>query len=175
MLKVTPVDIFPTNAYLSTGLNVFHSHRSLYDNDSVNGAPCHQNLFLEVSFLVCNTDPFFMLFFVILLQMKYQEEFFHNQIENIHKATEDKEKMFERLLQEERSKARCFDVESGTTEDRMQRYKTNTSMWFDIILPLGQGMFPSLCESIMECFLGVGYALCDHIYSISKYCICFLL
>ncbi|TVU51336.1 hypothetical protein EJB05_02755, partial [Eragrostis curvula] len=54
-------------------------------------------------------------------EMKYQEEFFHNQIENIHKATEDKEKMFEKLLQEERSKARRFDVDSGTTEDRKLR------------------------------------------------------
>ncbi|XP_062202460.1 protein SUPPRESSOR OF GENE SILENCING 3 homolog isoform X2 [Phragmites australis] len=51
-------------------------------------------------------------------EMKYQEEFFHKQIENIHKATEVKEKVFEKLLQEERSKARCFDVDSGTTEDR---------------------------------------------------------
>ncbi|TVU51337.1 hypothetical protein EJB05_02756 [Eragrostis curvula] len=54
-------------------------------------------------------------------EMKYQEEFFHNQIENIHKATEDKEKMFEKLLQEERSKARRFDVDSGTTEDHKLR------------------------------------------------------
>ena len=28
--------------------------------------------------------------------MKYQEEFFHRQIEDIHKATEDKEKLFEK-------------------------------------------------------------------------------
>ncbi|CAL4896574.1 unnamed protein product [Urochloa decumbens] len=54
-------------------------------------------------------------------EMKYQEEFFHNQIENIHKATEDKEKKFEKLLQEERSKARQFDVDSGTTEVRKLR------------------------------------------------------
>ncbi|CAD6268066.1 unnamed protein product [Miscanthus lutarioriparius] len=50
-------------------------------------------------------------------EMKYQEEFFHSQIEDIHKATEDKEKLFEKLLQEERSKARRFDVDSGTTKD----------------------------------------------------------
>lgn len=54
-------------------------------------------------------------------EMKYQEEFFHNQIESIHKATEDKEKVFEKLLQEERSKARRFDVNSGTSEDRKLR------------------------------------------------------
>ncbi|KAF8664038.1 hypothetical protein HU200_054945 [Digitaria exilis] len=46
-------------------------------------------------------------------EMKYQEEFFHNQIDGIHKITEAKEKEFERLLQE----ARRFDVDSGTTED----------------------------------------------------------
>ncbi|KAJ1265164.1 hypothetical protein BS78_08G058800 [Paspalum vaginatum] len=54
-------------------------------------------------------------------EMKYQEEFFHNQIESIHKATEDKEKVFEKLLQEERLKARHFDVDSGTSEDRNLR------------------------------------------------------
>ncbi|KAG2615259.1 protein SUPPRESSOR OF GENE SILENCING 3 homolog isoform X1 [Panicum virgatum] len=54
-------------------------------------------------------------------EMKYQEEFFHNQIESIHKITEAKEKEFEKLLQEERAKARHFDVESGTTEDRRLR------------------------------------------------------
>ncbi|GJN13566.1 hypothetical protein PR202_gb00284 [Eleusine coracana subsp. coracana] len=54
-------------------------------------------------------------------EMKYQEEFFHNQIDDIHKAMEDKVKMFEKLLQEERSKARRFDVDSGTTEDQMLR------------------------------------------------------
>ncbi|KAF8658059.1 hypothetical protein HU200_059523 [Digitaria exilis] len=50
-------------------------------------------------------------------EMKYQEEFFHNQIDGIHKITEAKEKEFEKLLQEERSKARRFGVDSGTTED----------------------------------------------------------
>ncbi|KAL6641746.1 hypothetical protein ACP70R_019927 [Stipagrostis hirtigluma subsp. patula] len=54
-------------------------------------------------------------------EMKAQEDFFHDQIENIHKATEDKEKMFEKLLLEERAKARRCDVDSGTTEDRMLR------------------------------------------------------
>ncbi|RCV35895.1 hypothetical protein SETIT_7G276300v2 [Setaria italica] len=54
-------------------------------------------------------------------EMKYQEEFFHNQIEIIYKAREDEEKEFEKLLQEERSKARRFDVDSGTTEVRKLR------------------------------------------------------
>ncbi|CAN6330805.1 unnamed protein product [Urochloa humidicola] len=54
-------------------------------------------------------------------EMKYQEEFFHNQIDSIHKITVAKEKEFEKLLQEERSKARSFDVDSGTTEDRRLR------------------------------------------------------
>jgi hypothetical protein len=59
--------------------------------------------------------------------MKHQEEFFHSQIEGIHKATEDKEKRFEKLLQEERSKARRFDVDSGTTEeDRKLRCVANS-------------------------------------------------
>jgi hypothetical protein len=53
--------------------------------------------------------------------MKSQEEFFHVQIENIHKATEDKVSEFERLLQEERAKARQCDVDSGTTENRRLR------------------------------------------------------
>ena len=53
--------------------------------------------------------------------MKSQEKFFHDQIENIHKATEDKESEFERLLQEERAKARQWDVDSGTTENRRLR------------------------------------------------------
>ena len=53
--------------------------------------------------------------------MKYQEEFFHNQIESIHSITEAKEEEFEKLLQEERAKARRFDVDSGTTENRRLR------------------------------------------------------
>jgi len=65
--------------------------------------------------------------------MKYQEEFFHSQIEDIHKATEDKEKLFEKLLQEERSKARCFDVDFGSNEDRMLRCATNSQL--DVIMP----------------------------------------
>jgi hypothetical protein len=65
--------------------------------------------------------------------MKYQEEFFHNQIESLHKITEAKEKEFEKLLQEERSKARRFDVDSGTTEDRRLRWVTNSQL--DGIVP----------------------------------------
>ncbi|KAM3196951.1 hypothetical protein ACQJBY_072563 [Aegilops geniculata] len=54
-------------------------------------------------------------------EMKSQEKFFHDQIENIHKALEDKEREFERLLQEERAKARQCDVDSGTSENRRLR------------------------------------------------------
>jgi hypothetical protein len=53
--------------------------------------------------------------------MKSQETFFHDQIENIHQATEDKVSEFERLLQEERAKARQCDVDSGTSENRRLR------------------------------------------------------
>jgi len=60
--------------------------------------------------------------------MKYQEEFFHNQIESIHRITEAKEEEFEKLLQEERAKARRFDVDSGTTEDRRLRWVTNSQL-----------------------------------------------
>ena len=60
--------------------------------------------------------------------MKYQEEFFHNQIESIHSITEAKEEEFEKLLQEERAKARRFDVDSGTTEDRRLRWVTNSQL-----------------------------------------------
>ncbi|KAG8051258.1 hypothetical protein GUJ93_ZPchr0009g1195 [Zizania palustris] len=54
-------------------------------------------------------------------EMKFQEKFFHDQIERIHKATEEKESRFEKLLQEERSKARQSDVDSGSSEDRKLR------------------------------------------------------
>jgi len=60
--------------------------------------------------------------------MKYQEEFFHNQIESIHSITEAKEEEFEKLLQEECAKARRFDVDSGTTEDRRLRWVTNSQL-----------------------------------------------
>ena len=71
--------------------------------------------------------PLSYLFFHAL-QMKYQEEFFHNQIESIHSITEAKEEEFEKLLQEERAKARRFDVDSGTTEDRRLRWVTNSQL-----------------------------------------------
>ncbi|KAF0888595.1 hypothetical protein E2562_016064 [Oryza meyeriana var. granulata] len=54
-------------------------------------------------------------------EMKFQEKFFHDQIERIHKATEEKEIKFEKLLQEERANARQSDVGSGSTEDCKQR------------------------------------------------------
>lgn len=61
-------------------------------------------------------------------EMKSQEKFFHDQIENIHKATEEKESKFEKLLQEERAKARQCDVDSGTTENR--RLRKEQIQWF---------------------------------------------
>jgi len=64
-------------------------------------------------------------------EMKHQEEFFHSQIEGIHKATEDKEKRFEKLLQEERSKARRFDVDSGTTEEDRKLRKEHVQKFID--------------------------------------------
>lgn len=55
--------------------------------------------------------------------MKYQEDFFYNHIDNIRQATEE---VFEKLLQEERSKTRCFDVDFGSNEDCMLRCVTNS-------------------------------------------------
>ncbi|KAG8093469.1 hypothetical protein GUJ93_ZPchr0012g20265 [Zizania palustris] len=54
-------------------------------------------------------------------EMKFQEKFFHDQIERIHQATEEKEAMFEKLLQEERSKAIQSNVDTGSSEDRRLR------------------------------------------------------
>ncbi|KAM0893465.1 hypothetical protein ACQ4PT_025081 [Festuca glaucescens] len=76
-------------------------------------------------------------------EMKSQEDFFFDQIENIQKAMEEKEAefdellqeerakfekllleeraKFEKLLQEERAKARHCDGGSGTTENRRLR------------------------------------------------------
>ena len=88
--------------------------------------------------------------------MKYQEEFFHSQIEDIHKATEDKEKLFEKLLQEERSKARRFDVDSGTTKNCKLRCVTNSQL--DITMPENNVNAPSQCMSCQE--LRVAFVSC---------------
>lgn len=53
--------------------------------------------------------------------MDNQERFFKEQMEKVHKATEEKERIYERLLQEERAKAKQCDIDSGTTEDRKLR------------------------------------------------------
>lgn len=53
--------------------------------------------------------------------MDNQEHFFKEQMEKVHKATEEKERIYERLLQEERAKAKQSDIDSGTTEDRKLR------------------------------------------------------
>ncbi|XP_008786464.2 protein SUPPRESSOR OF GENE SILENCING 3 homolog [Phoenix dactylifera] len=54
-------------------------------------------------------------------EMDYQEQFFKEQMDKVHKATEDKERMFEKLLQQERAKAKQSDVDGGTHEDRRTR------------------------------------------------------
>nr|CAD1842145.1 unnamed protein product [Ananas comosus var. bracteatus] len=54
-------------------------------------------------------------------EMDNQERFFKEQMEKVHKATEEKERIYERLLQEERAKAKQSDIDSGTTEDRKLR------------------------------------------------------
>ncbi|RRT35983.1 hypothetical protein BHE74_00022179 [Ensete ventricosum] len=53
--------------------------------------------------------------------MDYQEKFFKEQMDKIHKATEEKEKTFEKLLQEERAKAKHSDVNCGTNEEQRLR------------------------------------------------------
>lgn len=42
-------------------------------------------------------------------------------MEKIHKATEEKEMKFERLLQAERAKAKQSNMDFGSNEDRKQR------------------------------------------------------
>ncbi|XP_073013393.1 protein SUPPRESSOR OF GENE SILENCING 3 homolog [Typha latifolia] len=54
-------------------------------------------------------------------EMDFQEQFFKEQMDKVYKATEEKERIFEKLLQEERVKARQSDVDSGTSEDRKHR------------------------------------------------------
>ncbi|KAJ0977241.1 hypothetical protein J5N97_012715 [Dioscorea zingiberensis] len=54
-------------------------------------------------------------------EMDIQENFFKEQMMKIHEMTEEKEKMFEQLLQVEREKAKQADIESGTNEERIHR------------------------------------------------------
>ncbi|KAL6905490.1 hypothetical protein ACP4OV_003091 [Aristida adscensionis] len=51
-------------------------------------------------------------------EMKAQEDFFHDQIENIHKASEENLRMYEKGVLEQCAKARNCDVDSGSSEDR---------------------------------------------------------
>lgn len=53
--------------------------------------------------------------------MDYLEQFFKEQIEKVHKATEEKEKNFQSQLQEERFKATQSDIDVGSNEDRELR------------------------------------------------------
>lgn len=54
-------------------------------------------------------------------QMDFQERFFKEQMERVQQTTIEKEKQFERLLQEERAKATRTHADSGTKEDRRRR------------------------------------------------------
>ncbi|XP_020573678.1 protein SUPPRESSOR OF GENE SILENCING 3 homolog [Phalaenopsis equestris] len=49
--------------------------------------------------------------------MDFQEHFFKDQIDKIHKHTEEKERQYEKLLQEERAKAKSADSNSGYGRD----------------------------------------------------------
>uniref|UniRef100_A0A1D1XZ20 Protein SUPPRESSOR OF GENE SILENCING 3 n=1 Tax=Anthurium amnicola TaxID=1678845 RepID=A0A1D1XZ20_9ARAE len=54
-------------------------------------------------------------------EMDQQEHFFKKQMDKVHKATEEKERIFEKLLQEERAKARQAYIDTGTKEDQRLR------------------------------------------------------
>ncbi|KAG6536590.1 hypothetical protein ZIOFF_001648 [Zingiber officinale] len=54
-------------------------------------------------------------------EMDYQEHFFKEQMDKIHSATEEKERLFEKLQQEECAKAKHSDLNSGTTEEKKLR------------------------------------------------------
>ncbi|XP_042441293.1 protein SUPPRESSOR OF GENE SILENCING 3 homolog [Zingiber officinale] len=54
-------------------------------------------------------------------EMDYQEHFFKEQMDKIHKVTEEKEQLFEKSQQEERAKAKHSDLNSGTTEEKKLR------------------------------------------------------
>lgn len=53
--------------------------------------------------------------------MDYQEQFFKEQMENVQKDIEEKERKYEILLQEERAKAKQSVVNSGTNDERRIR------------------------------------------------------
>lgn len=54
-------------------------------------------------------------------EMDFQDRFFKEQMNKIHTATEEKEGMYEKLLQQARAKAKQSDVDCGTHEDRRIR------------------------------------------------------
>lgn len=58
----------------------------------------------------------------MIFQMDYQENFFKEQMDKIHRATEEKEQLFEKLQQEEHGKAKLSDLNSGTPEEKRLRY-----------------------------------------------------
>lgn len=53
--------------------------------------------------------------------MDFQEHFFKEQMALVQKETEEKERKYEILLQEERAKAKLSDVNSGSNEERRLR------------------------------------------------------
>ncbi|WOL14274.1 hypothetical protein Cni_G23054 [Canna indica] len=54
-------------------------------------------------------------------EMDYQENFFKEQMDKIHKATEEKERRFEEMLQQERAKANHLDANCVIGEEQMLR------------------------------------------------------
>lgn len=53
--------------------------------------------------------------------MDFQENFFKEQMAEVQKDIEEKERKYEILLQEERAKAKQSDVNSGSNEERKLR------------------------------------------------------
>ena len=84
--------------------------------------------------------------------MKSQEKFFYDQIEIIQKDREEKECEFEKLLQEERAKARQCDVDSGSTENHRLRWVTDN--WLDDLLSFLALRYDHLSGCvILECLI----------------------
>lgn len=56
------------------------------------------------------------------VQMDQQDRFFKEQMDKVHKAIEEKERIFEKLLLEERSKARQAFLDSERKQEQGPRY-----------------------------------------------------
>ncbi|KAI0512174.1 hypothetical protein KFK09_012812 [Dendrobium nobile] len=59
--------------------------------------------------------------------MDCQERFFKDQIDRIHKHTEEKERRHEKLLQEERAKAKFTDSNCNAPRSNLERISSNPS------------------------------------------------